>query len=469
MHEPTAGSPPNMVATEHSATALNAATDLLQSLIQIDTSNPPGNERPAMELVATRCREMGLEPTLVGSHPERPNLVARWAANEGSRTGRPLILSCHLDVVPADPSRWKHPPFSGHNDGANIWGRGAIDMKGFAAMGLAAIAQLRHENVDINRDIIFVAVCDEEAGTRHGSQWLVDERPDLLGDNPEYVINEVGGFTIHQKGRRFYPVQVAEKGVAWLRLRVKGKPGHSSLPTADSAIIKLARAIDAIGHTRLPWHPSNEAGQFIKGFAEPVNWVARTLAPLLLNPAIGPKLLPLAITDPSQRASIEAILRNTANPTCLLGGRTINTVPGEASVDIDGRLAPGQSASDLIKELTEIVTPALGNDFEFEVMQESNGVSFSTDTPLYREIESTLLSADPGAHVVPAIIPGFTDSRNYARLGANCYGFYPLRLPEELDFAAMFHGDDERIPIAGFHWGIVTLTDLLRRFLTQEK
>lgn len=445
---------------------LGKATELLETLLRFDTSNPPGNEASAIAHVAEVCRSIGFETEVVGSSDERPNLAARWRASPENQSARPLVLSCHLDVVPAEPARWSHPPFSGHNDGEYLWGRGAIDMKGFAAMGIAALSRLRKEDLPINRDVIFVAVSDEEAGTRLGSRWLVEERPDLLGDEPEYVINEVGGFTVHQKGRRFYPVQVAEKGIAWLRLTVTGTPGHSSLPASDSAVRRLARAIEAIGKSRLPWHPSEEAARFLSGFAAPEGWLARTVAPLLSHPLIGPSLLPLAVPNPSRRASLEAILRNTANPTCLGSGGSINVLPSQVSVDIDGRLAPGQTAEDLISELKALTDPILGEIGSFEILHTSPSVSFSTDTELYRAIESAIGSADPDGIPVPSIIPGFTDSHNYARLGAQCYGFYPLQLPEELDFAALFHGDDERIPIKGFHWGIEVLSGMLRGFLT---
>jgi len=450
------------------ATELDAASELLRSLLRLDTSNPPGNERPAVDLVDAWCRDIGLATDLVGATAERPNLVARWTADPARRNARPLVLSCHLDTVPAEPARWTHPPFSGHDDGECLWGRGAVDMKGFAAMGLAALARLKNEDLPLRRDVIFAAVCDEEAGTRHGSRWLVDERPDLLGGNPEYVINEVGGFTVHRNGERFYPVQVAEKGVAWLRLTVRGKPGHSSLPATDTAVTRLAAAVRAIARARLPWHPGPEAAAFIDGFAAAESRLARSLSSLLSHPAIGPCLLPLAVRNPSRRASLEAVLRNTANPTRLQGGPIVNALPGSASVDIDGRLAPGQTAADLVAELEAVVAPILGDHGAFTVLQESAPTSFPADTRLYREIEATLIEADPGCRVVPAIIPGFTDSHNYARLGAHCYGFYPLRLPPDLDFAALFHGDDERIPVDGFHWGIRTLTHLLRRFLTTD-
>lgn len=458
-----------MGATELSAKEKEEAVSLLQSLIRIDTTNPPGNEREAISLVSAECQSMGLDPVIVGATDERPNLVARWTAEESDRkTDRPIVLSCHLDVVPAVEEDWTHPPFSGIYEGDCIWGRGAIDMKGFAAMGLSALKRLRKEGIGINRDVIFVAVSDEEAGTRLGSGWLVDNHPELLGGNPEYVINEVGGFTVHLKGKRFYPIQVAEKGVAWIRLTMRGTAGHSSLPTKDNPVVHLAQAIEAIGKTRLPWHPSEEAIRFITGFAEPEGVIARNLAPLLAHPKIGPLLLPLAVSDPSRRNSLEAILRNTANPTRVITENPINVIPPQASVEIDGRLAPGQSGKDLVEELKTITNRISGVEAHYEILEESPAVSFSSETPLFEEMQGGLQEADEEAIVVPSIIQGFTDSRNYANLGATCYGFYPLQLPKEIDFASLFHGVDERIPVEGFHWGIDCLTGVLRNFLTKS-
>lgn len=446
----------------------NSATELLKALLRIDTSNPPGNVAPAMALLQERFESKGISPVLVGENPEQINLVAKLEVTPENRKHRPLILSCHLDVVPADASRWTHPPFSGHDDGTCIWGRGAIDMKGFAAMAAITFEALADKRNELNRDVIFVAVSDEEAGTKLGSKWLTENHPDLLGTNPEYVINEVGGFTVHRKGRHFYPVQVAEKGVAWLRLTVKGTPGHSSLPNQDNAAATLARAVKAIDETRLPWHPSEEAGRFIAGFAAPEGSLAKKVAGLFLNPLLGPFLLKLLVTDPSRRASLEAVLRNTANPTRLSAGEAINVIPGEAYADIDGRLAPGETADDLIRELKTILDRVAPCDYTLEVLETSLPVSFEPDTPLFDAIQKALESADPGAYVVPSIIQGFTDSKNYASLGATCYGFYPLKMPEDLDFASLFHGDNERIPIQGFHWGIEVLTSMLLEFLRDD-
>jgi len=456
-----------MTESSFPVTELEEADTLLQELLRIDTSNPPGGEKEATDRVARFCRDLGLSPEICGADPERPNLVARWNADPSHRKHRPLVLSCHLDVVPAAAEQWTHDPFSGHHDGTFIWGRGAIDMKGFAVMALAALARLRQENLPLTRDVIFAAVCDEEAGTRLGSRWLVENRPDLLGDKPEYVINEVGGFSVHLKGRRFYPIQVAEKGVAWLRLTISGQSGHSSLPARDTAVERLGRAVTSITRTQLPWHPSEEAIRFIRGFAAPDSWVARKVAPLIAHPTIGPRLLPLVVPSGSRRLSLEAILRNTANPTCLVSDPALNVMPEEVSVDIDGRLAIGQTAEDLIRELEDVLPRDLRSHLDWEILHEAPASSFSTDTELFRELKAGIQRSDPEGHIVPSIIPGFTDSQNYAKLGAQCYGFYPVQLPEDLDFASLFHGVDERIPVEGFHWGIQTLTETLRRFLVR--
>ncbi len=437
--------------------------------MQINSVNPPGNELAAVELLAWHASNEGFTPAIEGPDPNRPNLICRLPAEEANRRHRPLILNCHLDTVPVDdPDRWQHGPFSGHEENGYIWGRGTIDMKGFAAMAFTAISLLKRRHFPINRDVIFAAVADEEAGTKLGSRWLVENRPELLGSKPEYVINEVGGFTVHRNGKRFYPVQVAEKGIAWLRMTAEGTPGHSSLPPTDSSVATLIEAAHRISRAQLPWHPSPEAAVHIAGFAAPEGEIAQKLAGLLGNRLIGPGLLRRVVKDPNRRAATEAILRNTATPTRFQTAEVINALPAKASVDIDGRLAPGQSAEMLIRELQKVIGPRLTRNISFEIKEKSPPTSFSTDTELYRKIEAALKDRDPDGHVVPSIIPGFTDSHNYARLGATCYGFYPLQLPEGLDFAALFHGDNERLPVAGFHWGLTTLMQMLGDFLSAE-
>ncbi len=441
------------------------ALSWLKTLLQFDTTNPPGNEQEAMRWLAEECRQLGADRVeLDGNTPDRPNLSAGWLAKPENTTGRPLVLSCHLDVVPADEGEWDHPPFSAHDDGEDIWGRGAIDMKGFAAMALTAIAE-RVRDLDtqpLTRDLYLLAVSDEEAGTAEGSRWVVENRPDFLGNDPEYVLNELGGFTVHQNGHRFYPVQVAEKGVAWLKLTVDGTPGHSSLPAGDNATAKLARAIQAIDEAQLPWHPTEEAATQLEGFAKPLGAAAVKASKLLLSPRLGPKFLPLLVKDRKRRPAVEAILRNTANPTKLLAGKAVNVLPGQASVLIDGRILPGFEAYDLIKELDSAISKVIDPPWSLKIEETHEAVSFPTDTPLFSAIEKLIKEKDPGAHPVSSVLSGFTDSHNYEKLGAVCYGFYPLPLEEDFPFIELFHAHNERIPKRAYLQGCEWLAELLR-------
>lgn len=437
--------------------------ELLKQLIRIDTSNPPGNEDRAIQVIAELLQGDGLSPTITGASEDRQNLVCRLPAE--NPTERPLILSCHLDVVPAnDLENWIHPPFSGVEEDGCIWGRGAIDMKGFAAMALTIFRRIARQPASLSRDLIFVAVCDEEAGTTFGSRWLVENRPDLLGDTPEYVINEVGGFTLHRDGRKFYPIQVAEKGVAWLKMTAEGASGHASLPAPHSAVSRLARATRLIATERLPLHVSEEARRFVTSMSAELGLVANLFAPLLLTPILGPKLIQLVVPE-KLRASFEALLRNTATPTVLRAGEITNALPSSATCEIDGRLAPGQSANDLIQELEALVAD---ESITFQVLHSHESSTTTIDTPLYRTMEQAIRSHDPGSFPVPSLIQGFTDSHNYAKLGAHCYGFYPVQLPEDLDFASLFHGTNERIPIAGMRWGLEVLEEVVSRTVFPE-
>ncbi|MDF1812064.1 MAG: M20/M25/M40 family metallo-hydrolase [Verrucomicrobiales bacterium] len=458
----------NQTLWEPAESDLQKATRLVQSLIRIDSSNPPGNETGILDILLWELQSAGITPVVVGAHSDRPNLVAKLAAAPENRTAPPLVLSCHMDVVPvANPDAWKYPPFSGELAEGCIWGRGAVDMKGFAVMALTALTVLSRKHVPVNRDVIFVAVSDEEAGTEFGSKWLVENRPDLL-ENPEYVLNEVGGFTIHRGAHRFYPVQVAEKGVAWLRLTARGQPGHSSMAVSETSLSLIADAICKLSKATLPWHVTDPAVNFLEGFTRVESKTAQQVAKLIFSKRAGSSIVKM-IPDPAQRATVEALLRNTATPTRIdTGGGALNVLPSSASVDIDGRLVPGQTAESLMNEIRKVLGDKKGEVYSIEIIREAEGVVFPTDTPLFQAIEDVMLDADPDGIVIPSMIPGFTDSNNYAKLGATCYGFYPLKLDKGLDFASMFHGDNERIPEAGFHWGIRTLLELLGRFLVTK-
>ncbi|MDI7269010.1 MAG: M20/M25/M40 family metallo-hydrolase, partial [Myxococcota bacterium] len=225
-----------------------SARTLLRDLIRIDTSNPPGNELRACELLAEALAEGGVEPKIHRVAPERGNLVARLKGEDARLP--PLLLSAHLDVVPADPVGWTHPPFAAEEADGCIWGRGAIDMKHMAAMAATVLLRMKAEAVGLRRDVILACVADEEVGGALGAQWLVDNAPDDV--RAGVALGEIGGMSLRLAGRRVYPVQVAEKGLAWLRLTARGAAGHGSVPDRSSAVVKLARAVEILGRTPLP-------------------------------------------------------------------------------------------------------------------------------------------------------------------------------------------------------------------------
>jgi acetylornithine deacetylase/succinyl-diaminopimelate desuccinylase-like protein len=431
------------------------AVRLCQTLLRIDTTNPPGAERAAAAVVADELAAAGLAPQVLESAPGRANVVVRL---RGSGAKPPLLLTAHLDVVEADPSTWTHPPFGGVIADGCLWGRGAIDMKNMAAMAVAIFTRLARERVPLERDVIFAAVADEEAGCDHGSRFLCEQHPDLV--RAEYAIGESGGFTLHLGKTSFYPIQVAEKGICWVRARVRGEPGHGSMPRDDSAVIKLARAVARLGDEPMPVHLTPYVRDFVEAVAERQPRPLRPLLGRLLHPAIAPHLLKL-LPDRSLARSFGALLSNTASPTILRAGAKVNVIPGLAEVDIDGRPLPGQSQADFLRELRAV----LGPDVDLEVLRWAPGtVTEPIASPLYDTISACVLAREPDAVVVPYMIPGFTDAKYFTSLGARWYGFSPVKMPRGLRFADLFHGNDERIPVDGLVWGTNVLMDVVRRF-----
>ncbi len=427
---------------------------LCQRLLRIDTTNPPGNEREAAELVAEELSSAGLEPIVLESAPKRANVVARI---RGTGEKPPLLLTAHLDVVEADASAWEHPPFCGEVHDGCLWGRGAIDMKNMVAMSVAIMARLAREGIKPKRDLIFAAVADEEAGCRYGSLWLTENHPDLV--RSEYAIGEVGGFNIQVAGRTFFTVEVAEKGVCWMRARATGDPGHGSMPREDSAVVRLSEAIARLGKEGLPRHASEPVKNFIGALASHLPAPLRPIIKLLANPSIGPAALSL-LPDPSLKRAFRALLGNTASPTVLRAGNKINVIPGSAKAEIDGRILPGQTKEDLIREVQAVLGPRI----ELEVLHSFPPVvTEPKESSLYSTIHEVMSERAPGAPVVPFVVQGFTDATAFTRLGARWYGFAPVLLPPTMRFADMFHGHNERIPVDGLAWGTQTLLDVVRR------
>lgn len=405
------------------------AVDYLRDLIRLDTTNPPGNERIATDYIAAALGGCGLDATVVESQPTRANLVARL---RGRQRGEPLMLSFHTDVVPAEARHWSRPPFAGELAEDAVWGRGAIDMKNKAAMDLALIIALHGAGATPERDLIMAAVADEEAGSELGAKFLVERHPELV--RAGYVLNETGGFTMFIGDRRFYPIQVAEKGFVTVRMTVQGIPGHGSMPRRDSAIVRLAELIAKIAHAPM----RRRATPLMSRLLEQFGLSADTAPPLF-----------------------RALLSNTVSPNIVQAGYKDNVIPGEAWVVLDGRTVPGEDPESFMAELRTIVGP----EPAFELLKTGAPVEASPDTPLFELIARRTEAADPGATALPWMIPGATDNKFYAHLGAICYGFAPVKLAADNPFGALFHGNDERIPVGGFLWGLRLYAGVVLEFL----
>jgi acetylornithine deacetylase/succinyl-diaminopimelate desuccinylase-like protein len=320
--------------------------------------------------------------------------------------------------------------------------------------------QLAREGAELSRDVIFAAVADEEAGCQMGSRWLVENHADLV--SAEYAIGESGGYSMHVGTTTFYPVQVAEKGICWVRARVRGEPGHGSMPRTDSAVLVLSERLARLREERFPQHENRYVRDFVGAIAARQPRLLRPLVRLLAHPRLLPSVL-RRLPDASIARGLSALLSNTASPTVLRAGSKINVIPDLAEVEIDGRTLPGQTEEDFLRELGAI----LGPEVELEViLSASPVVTEPFDTALYRVIRNQIVQREPDAVVVPYMIPGFTDAKYFTSTGARWYGFSPIKIERGtgIRFADMFHGHNERIPIAGLHWGTEVLYGVVREF-----
>jgi acetylornithine deacetylase/succinyl-diaminopimelate desuccinylase-like protein len=434
-----------------------AVVELLRALVRFDTTNPPGNEAECVRFLADTLRGVGVEPEVLAAAPGRANLVARLPGGDGAQA--PLLLNGHVDVVAAEAGRWRHPPFAGEvHDGA-IWGRGAVDMKQMVAMSVATVGLLARLGLPLRRDLQLAAVADEEAGCALGSAWLVDHHPDKV--RAGHALGEVGGATFYLGGRPFYPVQVAEKGIAWLRASVTGATGHGSIPRDDNAVVRLSEFLARVGRRRLPVHASHEVRRMFEALAGLQGRVGRAALPLLLHPRWSSVVLRRGVRDPGLARLLSALLRNTASPTVVHAGSQVNVIPGRAEAELDGRIAVGSSEAELLAELRALAGPGI----ELELLAPSRP---PTVTPpgdeLFDVLAGVVAEHHLGSVTVPTVTPGFTDAKFWSRLGTACYGFAPVRLePGDGDFAAMFHGDDERVPVAGLQAGLRMLVDTVAR------
>ena len=421
-------------------------TGLLQELIRLDTVNPPGNETRAAEVLQRYLGRNGVDATLVAKTPERANVVARLEGGDGPS----LLLLAHTDTVLADPAEWARDPWSGDLVGEEVWGRGALDMKGHVAAAVVAFASLAREGARPSGDVLLVLTADEEVGDDFGASWLAREHPDTV--RADFGINEGGGERCVFGDRVFYLCAVGEKATAPFKLRLHGRSGHASDPhAADNALLKAGPVLEALGRLRPPETLIPEVRAFLATVLGDVPPVEEALdRARALHPLAGQLVAPL--------------LAATLSPTMIEASRKRNVIPGTCVVEVDCRLLPGQDPA----EVEALLRAGVPGDWEIEwiLAEQVGGTRSPMDTPLWRALERWVDGVEPGARLAPIVTAGFTDS-HYVRtppVAATVYGFFPLVAMEPQLAAALIHSADERIAVDDLELGV----DLFRHLATSD-
>ena len=436
------------------AQATDEVVGLVSALIRFDTSNTGDpvttkGEAECAQWVAGQLREVGYEPEYLESGaPGRGNVFVRLPGADPGRGA--LLIHGHLDVVPAEAADWSVHPFSGAVSDGYVWGRGAIDMKDMCGMMLAVARHFKRAGIVPPRDLLFAFVADEEHGGEYGAHWLVEHRADLF-DGVTEAIGEVGGFSItvpRKDGgeRRLYLIETAEKGICWMRLTARGQAGHGSMMHDDNAVTAVAEAVAKLGRHQFPMILTDTVAEFLTAVSEETGL---TFDPDDLEGSVA-KLGPMA-------RMLGATLRDTANPTMLKAGYKANVIPASAEAVVDCRVLPGRQAA-FEREVDEIIGPGITREWISELSSYETGF----DGDLVDAMGAAVLAVDPDARTVPYMLSGGTDAKAFAKLGIRCFGFAPLRLPPDLDFSALFHGVDERVPVDALLFGTRVLDYFLK-------
>jgi acetylornithine deacetylase/succinyl-diaminopimelate desuccinylase-like protein len=422
--------------------------ELCRELIRIDTSNygdhdGPG-ERKAAEYVAGLLDEVGIESRLYESVPGRTSVVAQWGGT-GSRTDG-LLLHGHLDVVPAAAEDWQVDPFSGEVQDGYVWGRGAVDMKDFDAMLLSVVRDRQRTGRIPERPVTLCFTADEEAGGHHGAEVLVEQHAEELEACTE-AVGEVGGFSATVRGRRVYLIEAAEKGMAWMKVTARGRAGHGSMINRENAVTALASAVARVGAHDWPVRLTPTMQTLLASVGE--------LAGVEATPENAPALIE---EFGGAARMLGAVIRNSVNPTMLGAGYKVNVIPTEATAHLDGRFLPGFE-DEFFATLAEL----LGESIDVEYLSHQQPWETPYDGDLVEAMTRSILAEDDEAVVAPYLMSGGTDAKHFRKLGMRSYGFAPLRLPADLDFTALFHGVDERVPVDALEFG----ARVFDRFLDQ--
>ena len=431
--------------------ASSFVVDLTRDLIQLDTTNPPGQEDMAVELIERVLDEAGIPSARYENARGRSNLVARL---KGRSEAPPFLLQGHVDVVTTVNQDWAHKPFGGEIVDGYLWGRGALDMKGGVAMMVSALLQAQARG-GAPGDLVLAVLADEEAGGNQGAKFLVDKHPELF-TGIKHGIGESGGVVQHLGGRRFYPIMVSEKRGCQVLATLRGPGGHGSIPAHGGAMAKLGEMLTKLDTARLPVHVTPPVRLLLEGMRDALDepWKGRMAA--LLDPVLADAAL--AELGPLGR-NLDAALHNTVNATMISGGLKVNVIPSEVQVQLDGRLLPGFGPEDMLRELRAVVGP----DPELEV-QLLGPAQPEIDLSQLELLASVLREADPGSVPLPFLVTGGTDARHFAKLGIRTYGFLPLNNPADFNGSATIHAADERVPVSALEFGAQCVYEAVMRY-----
>lgn len=429
--------------------ALEATARIAQDLIRLDTTNfgegRSHGETDAAEYLGEQLAALGLEPQYFDAATGRTTVVARV---EGADRSKPaLVVHGHTDVVPADPKNWSVDPFGGVIRDGMLWGRGAVDMKNMDAMIVTALGDILGAGQQPARDLVIAFFADEENGGVYGSHWIVDHHPEVFAGATE-AISEVGGYSVELAGQRSYLLQTAEKALLWIKLIARGEAAHGSRYIEANAVTRLAEAVAALGREQWPIHLTGTTTALLAELARIMGADPQQTGPD-----------ELVLSTGTASGFLRASLRTTSNPTLLKAGYKHNVIPDTAEALIDIRTFPGHEDAVLAR-----VRELIGDEIEIVVMHRDIGLEHEFGGPLVDAMIGSLHAHDPGAPVLPYLLTGGTDNKALSRLGITGYGFAPLKLPPELDFPAMFHGVDERVPLDALVFGRQVLRDLLLNY-----
>jgi acetylornithine deacetylase/succinyl-diaminopimelate desuccinylase-like protein len=426
--------------------------EILQHFIRFDTTNPPGNETPCARYINNLLGSAGIRSRNFAKTRLRQNVVARI---QGAGKAPPFLMYGHMDVVTTADQEWNQQPFEGNIIDGFIWGRGALDMKSGLAMMLSALMRIKSEKLIPPGDIIFAAVCDEEAGGDFGAKFLVEEHASLF-EGVHYAISEFGGFNLEIGGRKFYPIQVSEKQICWMKATLRGPAGHGSMVTRDSAMMKLASLINVLDKHPLPVHITPVAKDMFRRIASALPFPSSMFLRLLTIPSLANFVIKLL----GERGTLfNPLLHNTVNPTIVRGGDKENVIPARVELGLDGRLLPGFTPQTMIDELHTLA----GKDVELDVMRYDPGPA-EPDLGLFGILAGILKEQDKKAVPIPMLLSAVTDARFFSQLGIQTYGFTPMQIPQDMSFTRVVHAANERIPMEALDFGANAIFKLLQRF-----